>query len=1038
MRVLLLGPVAVERDGERLSLGRAKEAAVLALLAIEAGRPVPIATLVDGVWGDEPPPTAVRTLHAYVARLRGRLGADHLRRSAGGYALAGLRTDVQEVEQALSSAAHLGPVLEAWFGEPLAGLPATPHLDAARTRFAELRSTVRDRHYEVLLDAGADDALVRELEASVAAEPFRELRWAQLMRALYRVGRQADALEAYQRLRRLLSEELGLEPGPELAELERDILVQSPRLDPRVPPPEGPVVLLAVLAVAPGLDSASYPERLARLKRAARAVFRDHGGVEVRDSGDGLVAAFGAKDAALRAATQVVTTGTEVRVGLVAAIGDRSDPEYAATALHIAGRVATAAHPGQVLVTAEVASGGLPEGTAADELGSFWLRDISVPVRLSQLVAPGLVTDAPRLPEAAARAQHLPDVAAALLGRDEELTSVQRLLADHRLVTLTGPGGVGKTRLAEAAAHALLDRYRDGCWLVELASAGDEQTVLLAAAAALGVTVQDTPLDGIVGALRAMRCLLVIDNCEHVAEAAQSLVATVLAACSGVDVLATSRVPLDVPSQVALPLEPLSVPAAGAVTDVASASPYASIQLFVRRATERRASFTPTDADVVAMAEIARRVDGLPLAIELAAAQTDLLTPRQIADRLAERMELADASGRHPDRHGSLESTIAWSHGLLSTTEKRVLARLSALPGDADLDLLLAVGAHDLSPGDGSAAASGLVRAAMLSTRAEPSGMRYRLLELIRDYADTGWTDEADRRATRQRLVEWSLDRVTAGPVSVVARDYVNHRAALTWALAGGDARRGIDLAVALGELWSTVGPLREGLELLARAESMVGQDRARRLAVVVTRAHLEVTVGANEEARAHLRAAERLARDMGDTDRLRRILNTTGFVERTHLELAEARRHLEEALELGGGVVDGAHGTSLLQLAFCDWQEGVGDPLRRAEQAQQALRAAQEPGAPIADVVRALAAWSSGATVDAERLFIDARQALRHEGNSRSVGIISGFLAGLASERGDPAAVERYLDEGRQTLERAGFGFTEIAPIDYRGLLAR
>ncbi|WP_218041615.1 BTAD domain-containing putative transcriptional regulator [Acrocarpospora macrocephala] len=600
-----------------MDVGPAKCQTVLAVLALSAGSVVPVPRLVELVWGDDPPRTAEKTVQSYVVRLRKALGPDSIVRTGAGYrlAVAADAVDVARFRRRLD-AGDVQAALAEWTGTPLAGLDAqalTPMVDGLVEQW--LGAVEADLEHRAGTDAQAAIGPLTEL---TACHPLREGLWALLMTALYRVGRQADALAAYQKARSQLVEQLGIEPGPRLHDLESLILGHDERLGHRIFPP-----------------------------------------------GDG--------------------------------------------------------------------AGNLP-------------------VRLGRLI-----------------------------GRDEDLGVIAGALAESPVVTLVGPGGIGKTRLALAAAQ-LAD---EAAWLVELADIASPGDVPRLVADTLEVEESSgrTLTQSIVAALRSRPALLVLDNCEHVIDGAAELAHAIAEHCPGVRVLATSRESLGIGGEQLIEVAPLDPAGPGA-------------ELFNERARAVSLTFDP-HAHRDDVEEICRRLDGVPLAIELAAARTRSLAPPDLVARLGAPLRLLTGGRRtSAERHRTLRATIDWSYDLLTRPQQVLFQRLSIFAGPFDLAAAGSVAA------DGELDLDDLLRdlvdKSMLVVESGPFGRRFRLLESIRELAAEHLSEEGHSGLIAERHARWCRDsvahihRLLVGPAEIegVARLgqlWPNLRAAFDRACAIGD-----------------------------------------------------------------------------------------------------------------------------------------------------------------------------------------------------------------------------------------------------------
>ncbi len=442
-----------------------------------------------------------------------------------------------------------------------------------------------------------------------------------------------------------------------------------------------------------------YPEAMTAVLQRHEEILRDAvaaaDGTVVKETGDGVMAAFPSASAALAAAIAGQrallgepwpdTCPIRVRMGLHSGDAQTRATDYFGRAVNRAARIMAAGHGGQILMSAATAAligERLPDGADLEDLGEHRLKDLDRAERLLQVLHPGLPRDFPPLATLNRRPNNLPTQASGFVGRERELADIRSRLEDDavRLLTLTGPGGTGKTRLALRAAAEQVDRFPDGVFLVDLVSATDSDDVIALVAAAIGLTDtrERAPLEDVKRQLRAQRVLLVMDNFEQVMSAAPML-ADLLADCPSLKIVVTSREALHVRGENLLAVPPLSVPASGSGPASADElSRFEAIQLFVERARAVRADFRLTDDNAAAVAEICRRLDGLPLAIELVTARINLFPPEALRDRLGSRLRLLGGGARDlPERQQTLRATIDWSYQLLAPGEQRLFELLA-------------------------------------------------------------------------------------------------------------------------------------------------------------------------------------------------------------------------------------------------------------------------------------------------------------------------------------------------------------------------
>ena len=577
----LLGPVAVERDGEPVALRRPLELALLARLALNPGRAVAADRLIDDLWGERGPVNPTASLRTLVYRVRQSLRPeeDLVIWDGNGYLLAvGLdQVDSARFEQMVGrvraatgemSMAQTRVLLrrasELWRGPALGGLEHFPFAMAHVARLTAERMAVLEECFAADLDAGGQVALVADLERTVGEFPFEERFWAQLVTALYRSGSQAAALRACARLRKLLAEELGLEPSPMIRDLEDAILMQRRDLDWRPidvrssRPPTGSMTFLCVGIAGSREIWERHPVQMgaavARTNEILLTVAERYQGHPLSTAGDpfavvfdrpadGLMAAIEAQ-LALGAVDWELGLPIVFQMGLHVGGSDARNVGYFGHDVNVAKRVMAAGHGGQILVSASLAA--VASGIELIDLGEHRLAGIGSPQRLHQVCAPGLIRDFD-LPHSVPAGSNLPFSTDRFVGRSVELEEIKRRIGGHRLVTLVGPGGSGKTRLAIEAARAQLDVFHDGVWFIDLTAVADETGAARALSSALGVSQAARPnIRQLAEGLLTRHVLLVVDNCEHILEVATEVVMTLLRRVPGLSVLATSREPLGV------------------------------------------------------------------------------------------------------------------------------------------------------------------------------------------------------------------------------------------------------------------------------------------------------------------------------------------------------------------------------------------------------------------------------------------------------------------------------------------------------------
>jgi len=592
-------------------------------------------------------------------------------------------------------------------------------------------------------------------------------------------------------------------------------------------------------------------QALAQHDELLRHSVETRGGAVVKTTGDGMLAVFdepavavaSAVDAqrALVAAAWGDTGVLRVRMAVHCGPATERDGDYFGTTLNRAARIMALAHGGQIVVSEAVAllvrDARLADDAKLRDLGEHRLRDLSHVERVYQIDAAGLVGDFAPLRSLDAYSTNLPSQLTSFVGRDDEIKTLTTLVRAHRLVTLTGVGGVGKTRLALRVAAEVLPDTRDGVWLCELAAADAEEAVLEIVTRALGVVPRPgmSPRDSILDHLRGRECLIVLDNCEHVLDIAADLTEAILRGCEQVRVLATSREGLGIAGEQLRPIRSLPVP--GTTTATAALSTDATT-LFAERAAAVAPTFRIDETNAPAVVEICRRLDGIPLAIELAAARVASLQPTEIAALLDERFRLLTGSRRRSvERHQTLRATVDWSYSLLRDMERTVFDRLGMFVGSFDASAAESVVADSaIGRFDVLDALGELVAKSMLTAEPTPDGTtRYQLLETLRQYAlerleQTGEVDGFRRRhAEHYVTVSSELGRAVHGPDEVRARARLdretdNLRAAVDWSIDAGESElvRSLIVPIAREATWnrgSEVGGWAE------RALALMGDD---------------------------------------------------------------------------------------------------------------------------------------------------------------------------------------------------------------------
>jgi len=611
-------------------------------------------------------------------------------------------------------------------------------------------------------------------------------------------------------------------------------------------------------------DAEGMRPALAAHDEVLRKAIEAHGGWLFKHTGDGVCAAFASPRSAVDAAVAAQRAlELPVRIGLATGEAELREGDYFGAVLNRAARVMAAGHGGQILLTESTA--GLLTGVDLIDLGPRRLRDLPTPVQVFQVQADGLRTDFAPLRALETSPGKLPRAATSFIGRESEFGEVQGAIKAHRLVTLTGVGGVGKTRLALEVAERLRDEFPDGVWFFELAAVSDPAAVPDAVAAELGITQQPgkSVSESVAAALEGRMRLLVIDNCEHVLNAAADLIEAILAASATTKIVATSREGLGIADERLWPVPSLDV---GAGVDSAA------VALFVERAQHVSPHFTAGDGgEAAAVVEICRRLDGIPLAIELAASRMAAMTASEVRDRLDHRFRLLVGSRRGLERHHTLRHAVAWSYDLLDEPEKALLERCSVFAGGFDLPSACAVAGFPDAPDDFATLdlLDALVRKSLLVADRSSGRTRFSMLETIRQFVEeqlVAGGEASEIRAAHSRyfagreadiLALWDSPRQREA-YDWFAAELANLRTAFRWAAEQGD----LDIAATIATYAAFLGIWVDNYEPIAWAEELIEPARAvghPRLAALYVMASACWNAGRIEAAVGYSDAAQRV-----------------------------------------------------------------------------------------------------------------------------------------------------------------------------------
>jgi predicted ATPase/class 3 adenylate cyclase len=578
-------------------------------------------------------------------------------------------------------------------------------------------------------------------------------------------------------------------------------------------------------------DEAAMRAAVRRHDALVRAAIEERSGYVFKTIGDAFCAAFGQAQDALAAMLEAqrrlaaedfaAVEGLRVRAAIHTGTADERDGDYFGPTVNRVARLLAIGHGGQVLVSgtsSDLLAERVPAGTAFLDLGEHRLKDLGRPERVFQVIAPDLPRDFPPLASLAALRNNLPLVSTSFVGREPDVAAVAELLRTHRLVTLTGAGGIGKTRTSLQVAANVLDGFGDGVWFVELAplESGEYIPAVVAKALGVGLASNGDPLENLVRELSGRHMLLVFDNCEHLIEPAARVLSALLRGCPKTRILASSRQGIGIAEEAVYRL-----PSLGA----------AAVTLFAERARAADHRFSLTDQNVPAIADICRRLDGIPLAIELAAARVKVLSPERLRERLDERFRVLTGGRRDAlPRQQTLRALIDWSHDLLTESERALFRHLSIFANGFALEGAVALGSGpDVDECDVLDLLESLVDKSLVVSEEVENDRRYRLLESTRLYAREKLEAAHEVEAYAERHVRYLRDRFvearvvderTARPFALnelLARELEDVRVALDAAASGAHAVLGAELLTSVDSAWRSIGLEREGLERIER-----------------------------------------------------------------------------------------------------------------------------------------------------------------------------------------------------------------------------
>jgi len=793
---------------------------------------------------------------------------------------------------------------------------------------------------------------------------------------------------------------------------------------------------------------------LARHDAILKEAIEANNGHVFKTIGDAFCAAFStasdALSAALTAQRYLQSEAWEgqitlrARIALHTGAAQERDEDYFGPALNRVARLLSLGHGGQTLLslaTRLLLPDCLPEGAGLKDMGAHRLRDLSNPEQVFQLLHPDLPSEFPPLKSLNALPTNLPAQLTSFIGREKEIQTATRLLAEHRLLTLTGAGGCGKTRLACQIAADLLDTYPDGAWLVELASLADPSLVAQAVASTLAIKEEPGRplLQTLAEGLRSRKLLLLLDNCEHLLAACAFLCETLLKACPDLRVLATSREGLNMPGETVYRVPSLSLPAPGNLPSLDNLYRYEAVHLFVERALLSQPGFAVTGANAPALAQVCARLDGIPLAIELAAARVRVMPVEQIATRLDDRFRLLTGGSRAAlPRQQTLKALIDWSYDLLSEPERRLLARLSVFAGGWTLDAAEAVCASEaLDAWEILDLLTGLVDKSLVIYEDLEGAARYRLLETVRQYARDRLQESGGAETARDRHQDYFLALAEEaapqlmGPeqstwLNRLESDHDNLRAALDRCLEeGAGSEAGLRLAGALQRFWAVRGYFSEGSQRYTAVLAYGSQEPTAARALALHGAgNMVYSQSDFPAATAYYEQALAVREQLRDRNGMAGSLGSLGNVAQYQGDYERARALFEQSLDINRETGNRTwEATNLICLGSVCYD--MGDHAAVRSYYEQALSLSREIGARglEANTLNSLGVWSmeQGDNAQAQDYLEQSIAVYREIGDRGNATVALSNLGNIARDRGDYPAARAYYKEATEILHQLG-----------------
>ncbi len=788
-----------------------------------------------------------------------------------------------------------------------------------------------------------------------------------------------------------------------------------------------------------------------------------------------------------------------VRVSLHTGEAELREGDYYGPVVNRCARLRAVGYGQQTVLTEatrNVVQKSLPNGASLKDLGVHRLKDLDVPERVFQLVHPDILQEFPPPKSLTVLSNNLPVQLTNFVGREQDVATVKSLLRENRLVTMAGAGGLGKTRLALEVAGELTEEYPNGVWLVELAPLADPALVPAQIAQAVGVREEPgrTILDSLADHLRPRKLVFMLDNCEHLISAAGDVVRHLLSMCPDIRILATSQGPLAVEGEKLWRINPLPVPKANTKFSVESLVEFGSVKLFLDRAILANPNFKLDSDNAVAIGDICRRLDGVPLAIELAAARVRSLSPSQIEERMGERFRLlTTGAATAPTRHQTLRAAVEWSYDLLAEPERLMFSRLSIFAGGFSLEAAEEVpSGEDFDEFEALELLSELVDKSLVSADPIDDRVRYRMLESLRQFGAEKLSESGDEESVRGRHVSWFLNLADRAEAELQSSEQImwldrleeehdNFRQALAWGAGKNAPEEGLRLAAALRRFWEMRGFLSEGREWLDRALLNVGQspedvqtralnaagvlayvqgdylraeslfteslgfarktiDKEAAARALVNLGNVANNQGNYSDSRSLWNQSLELAQELGDQRLIVASLNNLGNAAHNQGDYAGARSLWNESLEILQELGDRQNATKVLlnlgNLAFSQSDYSAARSL-----GQQSLDIRRELGDQhgIADSLNNLGnvAWAQSEYAEARTSYEQSLQIRRQLGNRLGIAISLVNLGSLAWAQSDFASARSFSQQSLELFRDLGHRVGESASLQNLGSVA-